>query len=81
MLDWNDNHGVRSLKPDNAPVSTEQTFKKAFSTWMSTRKDVDRYTKDGGAYPIYIVAAQGGGIYAAKHGRPNTATGNAANRK
>lgn len=63
-LDLNDNHIVRET--ENA-VAAPPSYgvASAFSRWFVTRKDKDDYA--GRRYPIYVVAAQGGGIYAAHH--------------
>jgi hypothetical protein len=71
-LDLNDNHEIRALKPTDTQLAAppEQlarlppTTWQSFQAWYKARPDRDQY-KD--TYPIYIVAAQGGGIYAAYH--------------
>jgi hypothetical protein len=60
----NDNHGVRQL-PATADKSTRDINPKAvgdgFLDWLAHRRDANQYQQ----YPVYIVAAEGGGIYAA----------------
>ena len=73
ILDINDNHRVRVLtsapKDDSflsrklgiIPMSVE------FLRWLASRKDIEHFTKTGKPYPIYVIAARGGGVYAAYH--------------
>lgn len=65
LQDWNDNHAIRSLADTPSTAPRDLGFKQAFKRWIGSRKDLKRY--EGSNYPIYIAAAQGGGIYAAKH--------------
>lgn len=59
--DWNDNHQIRLLdKPPS--ISSQSDVATEFARWFETRDDIDQYKEE---YPVYIVAAQGGGIYAA----------------
>jgi hypothetical protein len=63
----NDNHAVRyssvAMAPPSkaAPLATDQ-----FERWLLHRKDLDDFGEHG-PYPIYLVAAEGGGSYAALH--------------
>jgi len=59
-LDWNDNHMVR-----NHPVQrdTPPTLAATFESWLDNRPDKHKYA--GRPYPVFIVATEGGGIYAA----------------
>ena len=68
VLDLNDNHEVRRLplaetkasqaaRSDRAPHADEE-----FLAWLERRPNLAGWE---GAYPVYVVAAQGGGIYAA----------------
>ena len=57
---WSDNHKFRHS--DTATVK-RPALDEAFADWIASRKDAAAY--QGKTYPIYIVAAQGGGIYAA----------------
>lgn len=65
LQDWNDNHAIRSLADTASTAREDVGFNQAFRRWIETRKDLDRF--EGTNYPIYVAAAQGGGIYAAKH--------------
>ena len=56
----NDNHHIRLLSnadPTDAPT--------AFLQWLRNRPDLSEY--EGRPYPVYIVSAEGGGLYAAVH--------------
>jgi hypothetical protein len=64
ILGWNDNHGVRQLAFDFAEQTATLpplTIGDGFTQWLKQRKDLERYE----TYPVYVVAAEGGGIYAA----------------
>jgi Patatin-like phospholipase len=60
--DLNDNHAFRRIA-HGAGVSRGLDID--FSNWLAARRDRDRFTQR--RYPVYIVAAEGGGIYAAYH--------------
>jgi hypothetical protein len=59
----NDNHGIRQLTAteNSAPIPASPSVGEGFRQWLAARKDKDLYQE----YPVYIVAAEGGGIYAA----------------
>ena len=75
LLDWNDNHAVRLIESSAVDLAKRKisgageklppTAEDAFKAWFASRpadykkKFVDK------PYPIYLVAAQGGGMYAA----------------
>src|SRR6185436_12001637 len=59
LLNWNDNHGVRTLPKR---TTADSTIGNSFGSWLSQRADGASGT---GAYPVVIVAAEGGGIRAA----------------
>jgi hypothetical protein len=43
-------------------------MREAFREWLRARRPaIESYRKKGKAYPVFLVAAQGGGIYAAYH--------------
>jgi len=63
VLGLNDNHRVRHKLVEAKLPGLEQ----AFADWFSARKDRDHYAKIGAPYPVYLVAAEGGGIYAGYH--------------
>jgi len=59
--DLNDNHEIRLL--DHPPsLSTQDDVATEFARWFESREDIKQYKDE---YPVYLVAAQGGGIYAA----------------
>jgi hypothetical protein len=62
-FDLNDNHQVRTVV-DPAPPA-RSTVREQLRAWLKGRTDLPKFA--GKKYPIYIVAAQGGGIYAAYH--------------
>jgi len=59
---WNDNHRVE-YNEGGKPIE----MKEGFLHWYSTRGDLDHYVEAHQAYPVYVVAAEGGGIYAGYH--------------
>lgn len=70
LFDLNDNHEVRRLppseitapqatRPERAPHADEE-----FLAWLERRPNLASWV---GTYPVYVIAAQGGGIYAAYH--------------
>ncbi len=65
LNDWNDNHAIRSIEQTTSKTPKDVGFKEALKRWIESRQDLKRYA--GSRYPVYVVAAQGGGIYAAKH--------------
>jgi hypothetical protein len=64
-FDLNDNHEIRSIKKDAfLPLPSSFT---GFQQWLDSRPDKEYYKARGEDYPVYVVAAQGGGLYAAQH--------------
>ncbi|MGE0627466.1 MAG: hypothetical protein AB7O43_06535 [Hyphomicrobiaceae bacterium] len=69
-LDLNDNHEIRSTADKTRAASPEQLNRipadawSSFEAWYRARPDRQSYKT---VYPVYVVAAQGGGIYAAQH--------------
>jgi predicted chitinase len=63
FLDLNDDHDVRALPQAVATASSDSLHGAAdqFEKWYRSRPAVANYDE----YPVYVVAAQGGGIYAA----------------
>ena len=57
-LDLNDNHVLRTVP---GPAKPKETLVNSFARWFGNRPDLGKYPEE---YPVYIVAAQGGGIYA-----------------
>ncbi|MDX2307607.1 MAG: hypothetical protein NW216_05150 [Hyphomicrobium sp.] len=66
LFDLNDNHTLVEAAPEfstGAERREEPALdQELIERWYQSRPDKDRY---GSAYPVYVVAAQGGGIYAA----------------
>ena len=63
VLDINDNHVVSQVESKNSgrlkAAATE------FKTWISSRGDRSAYQTE--PYPVFVVSAAGGGLYAAQH--------------
>ena len=67
QLNLNDNHEIRYLPESEVVLDMPtKTIEASFSDWFINRKDREDYGIQG-EYPVYIVSAQGGGIYAAYH--------------
>jgi hypothetical protein len=64
LLDFANNHRVRRIPYTAQAAPQIPELADTFLKWHSARTDQSKFS---GAYPIYIVAAQGGGIYAAMH--------------
>lgn len=79
-LDWNDNHELRRIDRTGAAISVAKAkvpsalvvpdLEQEFLSWYQSRADRAGARNAGPEftstdYPVYIVAAQGGGIYAA----------------
>jgi hypothetical protein len=75
LFNWNDNHHFRELKGnDNPPLLG---LEESFGKWLRSRQEgISRFNnqatkatnkKKDNRYPVYIVSAQGGGIFAAYH--------------
>ena len=62
-FNWNDNHRFRQFsKPEKSDLPALES---SFQQWLANRPDLDKFSNK--PYPVYIAAAQGGGIYAAYH--------------
>jgi hypothetical protein len=64
--DINDNHGVALIEHRRTPGSTAK-LGGAFEAWYRSRKDLDYYAGNNEPYPVFVVAAAGGGAYAADY--------------
>ena len=61
-LDWNDNHALRRLPtPSATEPRTLPDISTTFERWLDARADKDEYA----VYPVFVVSAEGGGLYAA----------------
>ena len=56
-----DNHQFRYNQADIQRPTVEAAFK----SWLAARKDAPAYSNAARPYPVYVVAAEGGGLYAA----------------
>jgi hypothetical protein len=64
-LDWNDNHEIRKLAID-ASLPPPQDIRSVFAEWLSSRKDErSKYDRAQKPYPVFLFAAEGGGLRAA----------------
>jgi Flp pilus assembly protein TadD len=61
-LNLNDNHVVQLIPSGKAEVSPSEP---SFEAWYSRRADKEWYRQRGEPYPVFLVSAAGGGIYAA----------------
>ena len=64
VFDLTDNHEV-ALSPSDHP-GLERAVKQ-FEQWYDARKDREWYETRNVPYPVFVVAASGGGLYAAQH--------------
>ena len=65
LLNLNDNHQIRQLATKaNRELPTLET---SFDKWLASREDFEKYREQDKPYPVYLVSAQGGGIFAAYH--------------
>ncbi len=64
-FNWNDNHRFRQFS--NPEKLALPSLESSFQQWLANRPDLDQFSKKKKPYPVYIAAAQGGGIYAAYH--------------
>ena len=63
-FDLNDNHEFRTIDGGFPGLPNSQA---AIHDWLDSRPDRAYFKAKGEPYPIYIVAAEGGGLYAAQH--------------
>jgi len=59
----NHNHELRVLSKEPPPAAP--ALADAFNKWLENRPDIDDF--EGRPYPVYLVSAEGGGLYAAIH--------------
>ena len=65
LFNWNDNHQIRQLATEaNRELPTLEA---SFNRWLASREDFEKYSEEQKPYPVYLVSAQGGGIFAAYH--------------
>ncbi len=63
LADCNDNHAVSVAKSDIA--GRRPVLREAFLDWYQARADRAFYERQGKPYPVFLVTAAGGGLYAA----------------
>jgi hypothetical protein len=68
-FDWNDNHGIATVRKEWAASPTIKSQLPSdtwdsFQAWYRARPSKAQFKN---TFPVYVVAAQGGGIYAAYH--------------
>ncbi|AIC30018.1 lysophospholipase-like domain-containing protein (plasmid) [Rhizobium etli bv. mimosae str. IE4771] len=61
LFGCNRNHEIRGV--GNGPVASHPLADGAFLEWLSNRPDLDAYSDR--PYPVFVVTAEGGGLYAA----------------
>jgi hypothetical protein len=64
LSDFTNNHRVRRVPYAAQGAATMPDLADTFENWYKARTDQSKFPE---RYPVYIVAAQGGGIYAAMH--------------
>ncbi len=73
-LNWNDNHRIRTINLEKRPEAAASAapnslmpLTRAFEAWLEARpKELrERFWLNKRPYPVYVVAAQGGGLYSA----------------
>jgi hypothetical protein len=64
LFDFTNNHRVRRVPYLAQTAPTMPDLSGTFENWYKARTDQSKFSE---RYPVYIVAAQGGGIYAAMH--------------
>jgi hypothetical protein len=62
ILGWNDNHRIDYT--DGGPA---RDFKFGFTQWLQQRGDLAYFADKRQPYPVYIIAAEGGGMAAGYH--------------
>src|SRR5262249_3355679 len=66
VYDWNGNHVIHELPlKDPRSVFDAAGPQLAFESWYRSRKDLAHFDGKAHKYPVFIIAARGGGIYAA----------------
>jgi hypothetical protein len=64
--DLNDNHKIPLMRHKRDPDATADVGR-SFGQWFRARADRDYYGKSNEPYPVFIVAAAGGGAYSAHY--------------
>jgi hypothetical protein len=58
---------VIEFQPAADPQKLSDSFGVGLMSWLEEREDLEPYKAADQAYPVFLVAAEGGGIYAASH--------------
>lgn len=61
-----DNHELRFVKP-KTELPKQKLLENSFQDWLDARIDIWKKRGAGNEYPVFIIAAEGGGIYAAQN--------------
>jgi hypothetical protein len=65
-FDWNDNHIIHEGKLTTPKYAFDSSGPgSAFESWYRSRRDLEQFTTKKKKYPVFVIAARGGGIYAA----------------
>jgi len=64
--EWNDNHKIPLMHHKRDADATVDVGR-SFANWYNSRADRDFYAQSSEPYPVFIVAAAGGGAYAAHY--------------
>lgn len=67
----NENHDLR-LDATSGPAAAPKKVSEAFLSWLAERPGISNYTST--PYTVYVVTAEGGGLYAAAHAAYTLAT-------
>lgn len=68
LFDLNDNHRLRMLQPEIS--GSLPSIEKSITDWVESearKREILEFKDNRKQYPIYVVSAQGGGIFAAYH--------------
>jgi hypothetical protein len=63
VLELNHNHEIRQV--GSHPRNSIPTMSDAFKEWLANRADLPAYRARQLSYPVFVISAEGGGIYAA----------------
>jgi len=65
-FDWNNNHVIHEAELSTPKFAFNSLGPDStFESWYRSRKDLEHFTTKKKKYPVFIIAARGGGIYAA----------------
>lgn len=58
-------NGVNATVDPKHPLVRNSDLANKFGAWFAARKDRDRWVSVGKPYPVFVIAVEGGGLYAA----------------